>query len=175
MKNKTTAILVTAALLLASAGIGKAAAYFTTYAEVKGSMPIHLGDTTTITEETDGTEKEVTITNSLNSNKAVWVRAKAITGEKYKEGLVYSETENWTEDGEWHIYNEPLEPGETAQMHVSITDWPKEDVGKDFNVVIVYETTPAVEDGEKDGELSYLAADWKGSASNGAEEGGAEG
>ncbi len=175
MKNKTTAILVTAALLLASAGIGKAAAYFTTYVEVKGSMPVHLGDTTTITEETDGTQKEVTITNSVNSNKAVWVRAKAITGEKYKEGLVYSETENWTEDAEWYVYNEPLEPGEEARMHVSITDWPKEDVGKDFNVVIVYETTPAVENSETDGEISYLEADWNNGASDEPKEGGAEG
>ena len=40
--------------------------------------------------------------------------------------------------------------------------------------VIVYETTPAVEDGETEGGISYLAADWKG-ASSGTEEGGAEG
>ncbi len=158
MRKKTVKILTIAALLsIVIAGIGTASAYFTTYVEAKGMRQIHLGDTTTFEEDVVGTDKILTITNSKDSAKPVWVRAKAFTAAQYESGLTYS-GEGWTLKDGYYQYDVPLLPGKSTDpaLTISIEDWPKAEIDKDFNVVVIYETTPAVEDGEG----RYLDPDW---------------
>ena len=164
---KKRIIICAAALVLAAAavlGVGKAYAYFTTYVQADVSRTIHLGDITTIDEKYADWEKTVTITNSAESAKAVWVRVRAFAGSAYK--LDYAGS-GWSQDGDWWYYGEPLQPGgEAESIVVSILDAetgekPAAD-GADFNVVVVYETTPAVENGtDASGNTQYLDADWE--------------
>ena len=168
MRNKRVKILAIAALLsVAAAGIGTASAYFTSYVEAKGQKVIHLGDTTTVTEKVTGKEKTITISNDAKSPRAVWVRAKAYTAEAYMEGLVYTPGAGWTDtnpagqkDGYYYYLPAdedkmivPLEPGgTTTELKVGIEKWPEAKIDRDFNVVVIYETTPAVENGVKTDE-----------------------
>ncbi|MBQ2626334.1 MAG: hypothetical protein IJG17_01020, partial [Eubacterium sp.] len=60
MKKRIAGILAAVALLsVVTAGIGKASAYFTTYAQARGGHVIKLGDETRIDEKFDGIKKEV--------------------------------------------------------------------------------------------------------------------
>ena len=117
-----------------------------------------MGDTTTITEEVKGEKKTVAITNSGKSVKPVWVRAKAIIASAYASGLQVTPGTGWSDtnpdgkkDGFWYYVipeDTPLAPGETtADLVISIENWPEAEIDKDFNVAVVYETTPAVENG----------------------------
>ena len=165
MRKRTVRILTIAALLcVAFAAIGSAGAYFTTYVEASGSHEIKLGDNTTIDETVVGKDKLVTIKNNDDSSKAVWVRVKAFTGEQYKSGLT-AIGDDWSDGGdEFWYYDKPVEPGNTTtQLDVNIGSWPEAEIDKDFNVIVVYETIPAVEDGEVDGVIQYVtptAEDW---------------
>ena len=178
-------LLGIAAILLvavAAAGIGKAYAYFTTYVEAKGGKTIHLGDTTTIKEDYSDWQKAVTVSNSPESAQAVWVRAQAFAGSEY--GLVYG-GEGWSEAADeagWYYFSAPVAPGgNTSVLTVSITDKegnpPAAEEGKSFNVVVVYETIPAVQNGEDEaGNIRYVpytAEDWSKAATN-TEAGGGE-
>ncbi|MBR2188015.1 MAG: hypothetical protein IJ860_01200 [Eubacterium sp.] len=177
MRKKLYGVLMAAAVLsVAAAGIRQANAYFTTYAEAKGGYTIHLGDETTVEEEVVGSEKRVTLTNSSTSSQAVYVRARAFAPNEIKDGLTYnkpasqgvSASEKWsqpTDSDPWCYYSDVLQPGESADvLVVSVTEVPEEAVdGQSFNVVVVYETTPAVQNG--DGQ--YEAADWAQSEDSG--------
>lgn len=169
MKKKSLTILAVAALLsVVAAGIGTASAYFTSYVEAKGQKVIHLGDTTKIQEEFDGKDKVIAITNDAKSPRAVWVRAKAFAAgsETDKNLLTYTglpERGVWAEktDGYWY-YTEadsmPLEPGKTTdKLKVAIdfaslpkaSDFPETEKTNGMNIIVIYETTPAVENGVK--------------------------
>ena len=171
------AILLTA---VAAAGIGKAYAYFTTYVEAKGGKTIHLGDSTTMEENYTNWQKAVTISNSSDSAQAVWVRAQAFSGSEYK--LLYGGDDWSASDDGWYYFKTPVAPGgNTSVLTVSITDKegnpPAAEEGKSFNVVVVYETIPAVQDGEdENGSIQYVpytAADWSQAVTN-TEAGGGE-
>lgn len=176
MRKRITGVLAAVAILsVVAAGIGKANAYFTTYARALGGQTINLGDETEIHEDYSEFKKTVSISNSADSNQAVYVRATAFGGSQY-ELVEGDETDkkNWgtrAADGYWY-YAVPLERGETTgKLVISITDptsddpdkKPKAEDGKNFNIVVVYETVPAVQDG--DGK--YEAADWEMSEANG--------
>lgn len=158
-KQTKYAAIALAALVVVAAlatGVGKTLAYFTTYAEAKGSQEILLGDTTTITERYEDWTKTVAITNSENSPQAVYVRAKAYSGSTYP--LTYSGDSNWTKgEGNYYYYKLPLNPGETSgSLVVKISGIPEKlQGGENFNVVIVYETTPVMYD-----ESGNAYADW---------------
>lgn len=172
MRKRLTGILVCVALVsVIFAGIRPASAYFTTYAEAKGMRTIHLGDVTRITEEFKDWKKEVKITNNSKSAKPVYIRVRAIAGSAYP--LEYPVTDGWTkgegwEDGKdgWWGYGTPVLPGKaTDLLTVEIKDVPvTPEVGDSFNVIIVYESTPAVENGTQmiDGQevTIYEPADW---------------
>ena len=179
MRSKIVGVLTAVALLsVVVAGIGSANAYFTTYTQAAGQRVIRLGDKTTVAEEFDSWQKEITVTNSKDSPMPVYVRAKAFAGSEYK--LTCSGT-NWVQgDGDYWYYEGDSEdegvvqPGASTKtpLVVNIADKDGNEIaaaeeGKSFNVVIVYETTPAVEDGfETDadgkatGKVSYKEADW---------------
>ena len=162
MKKKLVMVLTAVALIsVAAAGIGTASAYFTTFARAYGTQTVKLGDETTIKENYESFKKTVRIDNNKKSATAVYVRAKAFAGSEFY-GLTY-EGSGWAlqSDGYYH-YASPVEPGSsTADLAVKIVD---KATGKDpivhdghsMNIVIVYETTPAI----KDGGETYQPADW---------------
>ena len=160
MKKKVLAVLTAVALLsAATAGLGKAYAYFTTNAQASGRQTVSLGDQTTITEEFEpgSWTKTVRITNDSDSSQAVFVRARAFAGDEYP--LVYIPGANWTPEGDWYVYTAPVEPGDpTTDLGVKIGGRaPDRTVdARAFNVVIVYETTPAVQDGYENGSIKYV-------------------
>ena len=174
MKKKI--LLGIAALLLtavAAVGTGKAYAYFTTYVEAKGGKTIHLGDSTTMEEDYKNWQKAVTISNSADSAQAVWVRAQAFSGSEYK--LLYGGDDWSASDDGWYYFSTPVIPGgNTTVLTVSITgiegDAPELEEGQSFNVVVVYETIPAVQNGEDEsGNIQYVpytAEDWSQAVTN---------
>lgn len=165
MKKKTikTACLTAAALVL-SAGltVGSAMAYFTTYTVSDGGVKLHLGAVKTeIGEQVNIPEKrkELQLTNTGEFD--CYVRLKAVTGDAYKDGIVYSEPDdkgNWTpgvsSEG-YYYYNDILEPGETTTRLDVNFRFPAGEEPADFNVIIIQECTPVLYD--KDGN-PY--ADW---------------
>ena len=87
MKKAGYSIAVLAFLMVMTAGVGKAWAYFTTYASAEGGITITLGDETEIEEEFSNWEKRVTITSDADS-EPVYIRAKAFGSGSYP--LTYS-------------------------------------------------------------------------------------
>jgi len=132
-------------VLVLNTGIGSAWAFFTTYAEARGGYPIHMENKTKIREEVSAWVKHLVITVQEGS-EPVFVRAKAITGSSYP--LEYEDASGkWTpgEDG-FYYYSDMLNVGDSAaELQVKIKDVPKTaTLGEEFNVVVVYESTPAL-------------------------------
>ena len=170
MKKKVLVILGAVALLsVATAGIGKAYAYFTTNDQAVGVQSIALGDKTTIEEDYDSFKKTVRITNAADSAQAVYVRTKAFSGAEYPL-TVKGKTSKWSSESgsglanEWWYFSDPVEPGDkTEDLDVSIGGkaLDRDSEPREFNVVIVYETTPAVQKGvSDDGNIEYEDPDW---------------
>lgn len=144
MKNRKYypgVLALAAAFTVASAGIGTAWSYFTTFAEAAGGYTIRLGDRTEITEDFTDWTKHVVITNE-DSSEPVYIRVRAFCGSQYK--LLYS-GEGWTQGSDgYYYYNEIVNGGaSTAKLDVRIEDIPDDpEVTARFNVVVIYESTP---------------------------------
>lgn len=148
MKNKKTMYLAAAALLLtASLSAGTAMAYFTTYAEATGGITLNLGTTTTIPkEEVSNWTKHVVIENTGDYD--CYVRIKAFAGDKYQDGLVYSDASGkWTPGTEGYWYYSDIVPagGSTGEIQIKIDNMETE---TDFNVIVVQECTPVQYDAD---------------------------
>lgn len=157
MKNnkRTIFLTMTALVLTLCIGVGSAMAYFTTYAIAKGGVEIDLGFTRTVPEETvvNG-KKEITLKNTGDYD--CYVRLKALTGDKYKDSIRYSEPENldnWApgEDGYYYYRNAEgdiiVAPKEnTTQIDISFS-FPTVEPD-DFNVIIIQECTPVLYDAD---------------------------
>lgn len=168
MKKSKILLTVLAFSMVLGLSIGSAMAYFTTFVTAKGGVTIRLGDHTTITEPevTDWT-KHIVIHN--DGPDACYVRAKAFAGSTLK--LTYTDLSGglWTDGGDGYWYYDfdgetkgvqPVPAGEdTQELLVKIDGIPTdEDVKKgkeDFNVVVVYESVPALYD-----ESGSPYADW---------------
>lgn len=162
MKKKNIILFALAIVLILATSISGALAYFTTYSEAKGGYVIELGNGTQLEENFYDWASHVTIHNSENS-QPVYVRAKAFIGNEY---LVSCYGDGWSlsEDG-FCNYDKILNGGEsTAQLCVEIENVPQaeeiENIEKkrgsvNFNVVVVYETTPVLYD-----ENGSPYADW---------------
>lgn len=170
MKKKGMFLAALAAALTLTASVGSAWAYFTTYAEAKGSYTISLkGHETTVSENFSAWTKEVTVANSADSDP-VYVRARAFCGSGYD--LIYSdESGRWTpaEDG-YYYYNSILAGGDsTEKLLVKIEGIPEDArEGDDLNVIVVYETTPV-----RYSENGEPYADWSATLDTGTVKGGA--
>ena len=155
MKRKQWLLAALALVLVLGASIGPISAYFTTYAAAKGGYPIHLGSSTTVYEEFSRWTKHVTVTSEADS-QPVYVRARAFWGETY--AVTYDGASGWTDggDGFWY-YDAILKGGEaTAPLDVHIENVPAAvEPGENFNIVVVYETTPVQYD-----EAGEAYADW---------------
>ena len=183
MKKRIIAILAAGALslvLACGAGIGRAYAYFTSYVEARGMHPIHLGDWTEINEEYTHWHKDITLKNKDDSYDAVYVRAKVFVAAEYS--LKFTKGSYWKGPDEWKAPNEyeyfyyqdgegkdiVLEPGEiTETLGVDIYGADgnevivnEDDAERTVNVVVVYETTPAIQSVDENGNIIYEPADW---------------
>ena len=193
MKKKLVGILTAAALLsVTAAGIGTAYSYFTTYVEASGKQIIHLGDETTITEDFENWVKSVFITNKASSDQAVYVRVQAFAGAQWELNFI-GNSEYWTEEDGYWVFSQPVVPGgstldpeatgtidEDKKFRIEINNInTKEhpDAFESLNVTIIYETTPAVENGtDEEGKILYEAPDWdKGEVTEETVEGGENG
>lgn len=139
MKNKKTICLAAAALLLTTGlSVGTAMAYFTTYAEASGGVTLKLGSTTTIPdEEVSNWTKHVVIENTGYYD--CYVRIKAFAGDKYKDGLVYSDgSGKWSPGANGYWYYSDIVPagGSTGEIQIKIDNMETE---TDFNVIVVQE------------------------------------
>ncbi len=141
-KNCLLAVLVLAVVL--TAGIKKAWAYFTTYAEAAGGYTIELGDRTEVKEEFDQWVKHVVVTADADSKEPVYIRARAFCGSAYT--LDYSDASGkWTPGGDgYYYYSDVLKAGEsTEELLVHIGNIPKDaEVGDSFHVAVIYESAP---------------------------------
>ncbi len=156
MKKKSIFLAVFAVVLALSGTAGSAWAYFTTYVGARGMLTLELGDETTIDEPKFESWTKHIVVSSDPGSKPVYVRARAFCGSQYS--LVYSGSDKWTpgSDG-YYYYSDILNGGEkTEELLVKIENVP-EDVAdaSEFNVAVVYETTPVLYD--EDGK-PY--ADW---------------
>ena len=163
-KNTLRSICLAAAALTLTAGVavGGVMAYFTTYVTAKGGYTVELGFTRTeMEEEVEYGRKVITLTNT--GEQDCYVRLKALTGDAYKESLVYSEPEdagNWTPGADgYYYYNSILAPQESATELVVRFAFPKDKEPTDFNVIIIQECTPVLYD-----EYGTPYADWTGIA-----------
>jgi hypothetical protein len=169
-----------AVMLVMSATMGIAWAYFTTYTTAKGGITLRLGHEEHVKEYFKNWNKRVDIEISEDS-RAVFVRAR---GYSAKYPLTYSDVEvdlksnaqtvnkNWRylDDG-WAYYTKVLAPGAGVDgtniadpLYVQIHDVPVENIqgvdNKDpFNVIIVYETTE-VEYDSSGNPINPWDADW---------------
>ena len=186
-----TALLTAAAIMLVlSAVMGSAWAYFTTYASAKGGYPIILGHEENEKEAVRDWEKELSVTITKDS-APVYVRARAFcadyeltyrgedpAGEIVYEGLKESDYGTWEKkdgDEDWIYCTLPIpctiSRGGTKEtsyrapsLFVKINDVPQSEAeliqkGKEFNVIIVYETTELQYD-DKGNLIPWNEVDW---------------
>ena len=164
MNKKKLILPLLAVILVLTATIQPALAYFTTYTRAKGGYTIHQGSTTTIDEEFDDWTKHLVITNK--EGKPVFVRARAFAGEAFT--LEYSGG-GWSDGGDgWWYYNAPLAAGESTAgaLDIRINNVPQATAEAGFNVAVVYESTPVLY--KPDGS-AY--ADWSMILDRGGEQG----
>lgn len=145
MKKRHVFLAFLAAGMVLTASVGSAWAYFTTYVEARGGVIISLGDETTVQENFSEWTKKIAITSESDS-EPVYVRVKAFCS-KYKfEYIDPSENKDrWVPGpGDYYYYREILKGGETTpELLVHIRDVPSDEVEQeDFNVIVIYETTP---------------------------------
>lgn len=171
----SAALALSAAAMIAGAGIGKTWAYFTTYTEAAGGYTIHLGDQTEITENFTNWTKHVVIASEEDS-EPVYFRVQAFCGSQYV--LQYS-GEGWSRgaDGYYYYGNAVSGGASTASLDLKINNIPEDPEELEcFNVVVIYESTPVRyhEDGTP---FSVHETDWSTVLDNGMTEssGGTEG
>lgn len=165
-KRAATTLFTLVLCLALIAPVGVAWAYFTSYATTKGSVPLSLGAKTEITEDFSNWTKSVTISNSSDS-VPVFIRAKAFSGTIYP--LLF-EGASWDLGKEgFYYYADPVAPGSaTSVLKVIIEGAPSDAQENDqFNVVVVYESTPVLYDSE-----GNPYADWSMTLDKGTFEGG---
>jgi len=140
MKNSKFILTALCLVLVLGMMVSPTLAYFTDYATDEGEVAIELGFKTVITEEVDGLEKAITISNP-EGPEACYVRVKALAGSDVD--LDYSGS-GWTKSGEWYVYDDILEAGEsTSVLTVSIKISAGDEVdGK--NVVVVHESAKVI-------------------------------
>ena len=170
---RTGLLTAVAVMLVMSAAMGTAWAYFTTYTMARGGVVLHMGHEEKVKEEFSSWQKKLNI-SSTEDSRPVYIRAHAFCADY---DVTYA-GDHWTTetvDGETWAYYVPdsktLQPGTDLaaagdELKVMINDVPSstEDGVKDgdtFNVIVVYETTEVQYD-ENGEPLSSTQADWNG-------------
>ncbi len=159
MKKRNLILAVAAVCLLLCVSVKNAMAYFSVSVRSEGHTEVQFSEKTEIIETFDNWTKHLTVTNEGDDNGQVYVRARGFAPEGMT--LDYS-GDNWSDggDGYWY-YNSYIGNGEsTTVLNVEIKNIPAEvKAGDNFNVVVIYETTPVQYD--SDGKIiSAIEADW---------------
>jgi len=171
MKNRWKWLAVIAAALVLVASLGSAIAYFTTYAEADGRLPVNL--------QIDMRERFEDMTKIIQIEAAkdalpVYVRARAFYPADIGIESVAYETGTWVPEGDYYYCQQILYAGgQTAPIEIKIAA-EGEEAQKlhDFNFVVVYECVRATDD---EGEVIPLAdVDWDAPLSNAVAAGGNE-
>lgn len=161
LMKKTLCLSAAACLLIGGLTVGRAMAYFTSYAETSGSVAMNMGLTTIVPDETveeqpGGWVKSIRVQNT--GNYRCFVRVKLLYGQAYTVDPISGE--GWTRgDGDYYYYGSVVEAkgttdhALTAEVHVP--EGTPED-GENFNVIVVTECTPVI---YVDGQPT---ADWSG-------------
>lgn len=143
MKKKSVIFAAIAIVLILVSNLPLAWGYFSTYTEARGGVRIRPKKIETEIKEPDVSDwtKHVVITNSKDGTP-VYIRAKAFCGSEYE--LEYESDGSWTlGNNGFYYYNAILDPGkETPELLVKIKEHPKDENGQEFNVVVIYESTP---------------------------------
>ncbi len=163
-KNTLKTICLSGAALVLTVGltVGSAMAYFTTYATSEGQVTLSLGFAQTeIEEKVVAGKKEIKLTNT--GDQDCYVRLKALTGDVYKDSIIYSEQDGagkWTPGGAvdgYYYYSDIVAAGQaTTQIDISFA-FPEGEDPAGFNVIIIQESTPVLYD-----ENGNPYADWAG-------------
>ena len=155
MKKATLLLAALAFALVMAMGVAPAWAYFTDTTMASGALDIEAGPTTTHFHEWYGTKtKHLQVENAEDAAAPVFVRAKAFGPESSDLELKWDiKGEGWTaaDDG-WYVYGTAVDPGKsTNELTVSLV-FPKVKsetqpsgsvYGDNYNVIVVYESTPA--------------------------------
>jgi hypothetical protein len=154
-----------AVMLVMSAAMGSAWAYFTSFSSAKGSVALKLGHEEHIDEEFSDWQKVLDIQSTEDSNP-VYLRMRAYSADY---PVTYDNNDNWTKVGDWMYYNKDLKPGKKLSesgdaLLVQINNVPKSgdaglEDGKTFNVIVVYESTEVQYD-EQGNMIPATEADW---------------
>lgn len=172
-----------AAALCLTAGltVGKAMAYFTTYARSEGTVSVSLDfPHVDVEEEVTNLTKHITVANTGEAD--CYVRVKVLAGEKYQEQLAFTPGDGWgerQEDG-YFYYNRILkaqgtEPesstrttvldaaialkDQTGVMAGGVVSEAEKDGLKEFNIIVVAECTPVFYDDDGNPQYSWEAAE----------------
>lgn len=151
--KKHNIIFAAAAVLILTASVPNALAYFTTYVSAVGKKTVTLNDTTDIEESIKLTTKSITITADEGS-EPVFVRVRAFWPDGYS--VVYNEGNDpkWVQTGTgddiWWEYTDPIANNgtetygkKTSTLTIRVSDAPDTvQTGDTFNLVVVYESTP---------------------------------
>ena len=155
MKKKHLFLAALAIILILSASIGTAVAYFTTYAGANGGYVIHLGHKTVIDDRVlKGNVKQVIIHNEAdpgdeNGKYPVFVRAQVFAGSDCTATLNASSS-GWYDGGDGFIYYPaPIYTGEqSGALLIDVKPVEKADIkeGDPVDVLVTYQSVPAMFD-----------------------------
>jgi hypothetical protein len=136
-------LLIAAALVLTTASVGGAMAYFTANDSASGQRSLSITQPSTHLEETvvSGT-KHVTVVNEKKS-QPVLVRVRAFCGAAY-ELDISSEDAHWKRQGDYWVYDQVLPAdSSTPELLIHIKNLPDGKQGTEhFNIVVTEETSP---------------------------------
>lgn len=153
LTKKTLCLSAAACLLVGGLTVGRAAAYFTSYAETGGSVAMNMGFTTIVPDETVTPEsgqwiKHIKVQNT--GEYPCFVRVKLLYGSAYTVDPISGE--GWTKgDDDYYYYGSVVAAnGGTTENELTATvkapgnaEEPPED-GLNFNVIVVTECTPVI-------------------------------
>ena len=105
---RTGLLTAAAVMLVMSALMGTAWAYFSTYASAKGGITLHMGHEEKVEEDFNSWQKVINITSTKDS-RPVYIRARGFCPD-YE--ITY-ECDNWEQPkgDDWVYYQEILPPG----------------------------------------------------------------
>lgn len=166
MKRRTWLLLLLTVVLVLGAGIGSAYAYFTTYSSARGGYIVRAENETEIHETALGASKEISIKNT--GDYPVFVRVKIFKGSEITVTPTFNDR-YWAYNSadEYYYYQQALEPGALTDVLKFDLTIPKDadaQEGDDVNVVVVYESVPAVFKGSgtsADPEVPDLETAWR--------------
>lgn len=151
MRKDRIAVLSVAVLMLFLTAV-PVLAYFTTYVESSGGWIVQAEYETKLVEDVDPDRffKSVHVEN-LGNSCPVYVRVRAFCPSDYE--ISYGGDAGWTSDGDgWRYFQDPVDGGgKTSELTIQALAVagdrvPVDASGRDFNVVVVYEATPALWD-----------------------------